>query len=169
MKLMWFRLIILNLVRTVLLKYLTCYVALGIQWCVLSWKANRVHFVTKRHSFLQLKNCNVMLQVLHWKSTLFVKANNLKLSLDRSSSCAWVSTYSNFLIHFQLHWKCPFKRSDAFWFRLINEFISRKRLSMHELTRKIKKGKKKKIWHNISNVTWWSNVTCPKLVFSHLL
>lgn len=143
MKLMWFRLIILNLdlVITVLLKYLTCYVALGIQRCVLSWKANRVHFVTKRHSFLQLKNCNVMLQVLHWKSTVFVKANNLKLSLDRSSSCAWMSTCSNFWIHFELHWGCPFKRSDAFWFRLINEFISRKRLSMHDLTWKIKKGK----------------------------
>ena len=98
MKLMWFRLIILNLgpVITVLLKYLTCYVALGIQRCVLNWKANRVHFVTKRHSFLQLKNCNVMLQVLHWKSTVFVKANNLKLSLERGSSCAWVSTCSNF-------------------------------------------------------------------------
>ena len=143
MKLMWFRLIILNLglVITVLWKYLTCYVALGIQRCVLSWKANRVHFVTKRHSFLQLKNCNVMLQVLHWKSTVFVEANNLKLSLDRSSSCAWMSTCSNFWIHFQLHWECPFKRSDAFWFRLINEFISRKFLSMHDLTWKIKKGK----------------------------
>ena len=160
MKLMWFRLIIVKLVITVLLKYLTCYVALGIQRCVLSWKANRVHFVTKRHSFLQLKNCNVMLQVLHWKSTVFVKANNLKLSLDRSSSCAWVSTCSNFWIHFQFHWK----RSDEFWFRLINEFISRKRLSMQ----KPKKERRKNSRHNISSMTW-SNVTCPKLVSSHLL
>ena len=64
----------------------TCDVTDGIQICMLFRKTNCVHFVTQFYIARQLKNCNVVFQIIHRKSTVFKEFNDVKRLLDRSSS-----------------------------------------------------------------------------------